>query len=155
MLDETGRLPDAIRAYQSAISLAPTYAVPITAWPWRSEKASQPRKNPASRQAYARLDTVGPWSIPPVTDQKNLADELKIVPRRSKTIKIHSFLIPCHPCSLVLGLLITAIPRDDGDFGDPDSSVNNGAVNNSPHFSAAKPSSGFSGRHPERYLSTH
>ncbi len=84
VLDETGRLPDAIRAYQSAISLAPTYADAHYNLALALEKARQPRKALAHWEAYARLDTVGPWAVHARHQVKKIlaADELKVVPRK-------------------------------------------------------------------------
>ncbi|MGC2696755.1 MAG: tetratricopeptide repeat protein [Candidatus Angelobacter sp.] len=84
VLDETGRLPDAVRAYQSAISLAPTYADAHYNLALAYEKARQPRKALHHWQAYARLDTTGPWSIHAKNQIRKIlaADELKIVPKK-------------------------------------------------------------------------
>lgn len=84
VLDETGRLPDAISAYQSAISLAPTYADAHYNLALAFEKARQPRKALHHWQAYAKLDTIGPWSIHARNQIRKIlaADELKIVPRK-------------------------------------------------------------------------
>jgi tetratricopeptide (TPR) repeat protein len=84
VLDETGRLPDAIRAYESAISLAPTYADAHYNLALALEKARQPRKALNHWQAYARLDTVGPWSIHAKNQIKKIlaADTLKVIPKK-------------------------------------------------------------------------
>lgn len=84
VLDETGRLPDAVRAYQSAISLAPTYADAHYNLALAFEKARQPRRALHHWQAYARLDTNGPWSIHAKNQMRKIlaADELKLVPRK-------------------------------------------------------------------------
>jgi tetratricopeptide (TPR) repeat protein len=84
VLDETERLPDAIRAYQSAISLAPTYADAHYNLALALEKARQPRRALHHWKAYARLDTVGPWSIHARNQIRKIlaADALKIVPRK-------------------------------------------------------------------------
>lgn len=84
VLDETGRLTDAIKAYQSAISLAPTYADAHYNLALALEKARHPRKALHHWQAYAKLDTVGPWSIHARNQIKKIlaADELKIVPKQ-------------------------------------------------------------------------
>jgi tetratricopeptide (TPR) repeat protein len=84
VLDETGRLPDAIKAYQAAISLAPTYADAHYNLALALEKARQPRKALAHWQAYAKLDTVGPWSIHARNQIKKIlaADQLKVIPRK-------------------------------------------------------------------------
>lgn len=84
VLDETGRLPDAIRTYQSAISLAPTYADAHYNLALALEKARQPRKALHHWEAYARLDTVGPWSIHAKNQIKKIlaADQLKVIPKK-------------------------------------------------------------------------
>ena len=84
VLDETGRLPDAIRAYESAISLAPTYADAHYNLALALEKARQPRKALNHWQAYARLDTVGPWSIHARNQIRKIlaADTLQVVPKK-------------------------------------------------------------------------
>jgi tetratricopeptide (TPR) repeat protein len=84
VLDETGRLQDAIRAYSSAIALAPTYADAHYNLALAYDKARQPRKALQHWQAYARLDTVGPWAIHARNQVKKIlaADELKVVARR-------------------------------------------------------------------------
>src|SRR5262249_6434764 len=84
VLDETGRLPDAIKAYQSAISLAPTYADAHYNLALALEKARQPRKALQHWEAYARLDTVGPWSIHARNQIKKIlaSDTLKVVKKK-------------------------------------------------------------------------
>jgi tetratricopeptide (TPR) repeat protein len=84
VLDETGRLADAIRAYVSAISLAPTYADAHYNLALALEKARQPRKALLHWEAYAKLDTIGPWSIHAKNQIKKIlaADQLKVVPRK-------------------------------------------------------------------------
>jgi tetratricopeptide (TPR) repeat protein len=84
VLDETGRLQEAIRAYDSAISLAPTYADAHYNLALAFDKARQPRKALRHWQAYARLDSVGPWAIHARNQIKKIlaADELKVVARR-------------------------------------------------------------------------
>jgi tetratricopeptide (TPR) repeat protein len=81
-LDETGRLPEAIRAYEAAISLAPTYADAHYNLALAYEKARQPRKALTHWQAYSRLDTVGPWAIHARNQVKKIlsTDSLKLVP---------------------------------------------------------------------------
>jgi len=83
VLDETGRLPEAIHSYQSAISLAPTYADAHYNLALAFEKGRQPRKALRHWQAYARLDTTGPWAIHAKNQIKKIlaADQLKIVPK--------------------------------------------------------------------------
>lgn len=83
VLDETGRLEDAMKAYQSAISLAPTYADAHYNLALAYEKAHQPRKALRHWQIYAKLDTIGPWSIHARNQIKKIlaSDRLKVVPR--------------------------------------------------------------------------
>jgi len=84
VLDETGRLQEAISAYQSAISLAATYADAHYNLALAFDKARQPRKALRHWQAYARLDSIGPWAIHARNQIKKIlaADELKVVARR-------------------------------------------------------------------------
>jgi tetratricopeptide (TPR) repeat protein len=84
VLDETGRLNDAIKAYQAAISLAPTYADAHYNLALAFEKGRQPRKALHHWQTYARLDTMGPWSIHAKNQIKKIlaADRLKIMPKK-------------------------------------------------------------------------
>jgi tetratricopeptide (TPR) repeat protein len=84
VLDETGRLPDAVRAYQSAISLAPTYADAHYNLALALEKARQPRKALHHWQAYAKLDTVGPWSVHARNQIRKIlaADTLKVISKK-------------------------------------------------------------------------
>jgi tetratricopeptide (TPR) repeat protein len=62
VLDETGRVHDAITAYRSAVALAPTYADAHYNLALAYEKIKQPRKALAHWRAYVKLDTSGPWS---------------------------------------------------------------------------------------------
>jgi tetratricopeptide (TPR) repeat protein len=84
VLDETGRLPDAIHAYNSAIALAPTYADAHYNLALAYDKARQPRKALRHWQAYARLDTLGPWAIHARNQIKKIlaAEQLKVVAKR-------------------------------------------------------------------------
>jgi tetratricopeptide (TPR) repeat protein len=84
VLDETGRLNEAIKAYQAAISLAPTYADAHYNLALAFEKGRQPRKALHHWQTYARLDTIGPWSIHAKNQIKKIlaADRLKIMPKK-------------------------------------------------------------------------
>jgi tetratricopeptide (TPR) repeat protein len=84
VLDETGRLGDGIRAYQSAVSLAPTYADAHYNLALAFEKARQPRKALRHWQAYVKLDTTGPWAIHARNQIKKIlaADELKVVAKK-------------------------------------------------------------------------
>ncbi len=84
VLDETGRLLEAIKAYEAAISLAPTYADAHYNLALALEKARQPRKALRHWQAYAKLDTMGPWSIHARNQVKKIlaADQLKVIPKK-------------------------------------------------------------------------
>jgi tetratricopeptide (TPR) repeat protein len=85
VLDETGRLQDAIHAYFAAISLAPTYADAHYNLALAYEKARQPRKALNHWQAYAKLDSTGPWALHARNQIKKIlaADSLKVVARRN------------------------------------------------------------------------
>lgn len=84
VLDETGRLPDAIHAYESAIALAPTYADAHYNLALAYEKAREPRKALRHWEAYARLDTTGPWAIHAKNQIKKIlaADSLKMITKK-------------------------------------------------------------------------
>jgi tetratricopeptide (TPR) repeat protein len=84
VLDETGRLQEAIRAYNSAVTLAPTYADAHYNLALAYDKSRLPRKALPHWQAYARLDSVGPWAIHARNQVKKIlaADELKVVARK-------------------------------------------------------------------------
>ena len=81
VLDETGRLPDAIKAYEAAISLAPTYADAHYNLALAYDKARQPRKALRHWEAYARLDSMGPWAAHARNQVKKIlaGDSLKVV----------------------------------------------------------------------------
>ena len=84
VLDETGRLNDAIKAYESAIALASTYADAHYNLALAYEKARQPRKALHHWEIYARLDTMGPWSIHAKSQIKKIlaGDRLKVVTKK-------------------------------------------------------------------------
>lgn len=84
VLDETGHLPEAIKAYESAIALAPTYADAHYNLALAFEKARQPRKALHHWEAYAKLDTTGPWAIHARNQIKKIlaSDALKVVSRK-------------------------------------------------------------------------
>jgi tetratricopeptide (TPR) repeat protein len=83
VLDETGRLNEAITSYQSAISLAPTYADAHYNLALAYEKSRQPRKALHHWEAYARLDTMGPWAVHARNQIKKIlaSERLKVVPK--------------------------------------------------------------------------
>jgi tetratricopeptide (TPR) repeat protein len=84
VLDETGRLPEAIKSYEAAIALAPTYADAHYNLALAFEKARQPRKALHHWEAYAKLDTTGPWAIHARNQIKKIlaGDALKVVARK-------------------------------------------------------------------------
>ena len=62
VLDEMGRLDESIAAYQKAISLSPRYADAHYNLALAYERRGQFRAALRHWQAYAHIDTVGPWS---------------------------------------------------------------------------------------------
>ena len=82
VLDETGRVAEAIQTYTAALQLAPTYADAHYNLALAYEKMKQPRKALPHWRAYVKLDTTGPWA----THAKNQitkilqADGLKLIP---------------------------------------------------------------------------
>ena len=84
VLDETGRLKEAIACYQTAIMLAPTYADAHYNVALAFEKIKQPRKALSHWQAYIKLDTSGPWHNHARQQAQRILQEerLKIVYRR-------------------------------------------------------------------------
>ena len=64
VLDETGRVQEAIQTYKTALQLAPTYADAHYNLALAYEKLREPRKALKHWQAYIKLDTTGPWSMP-------------------------------------------------------------------------------------------
>jgi tetratricopeptide (TPR) repeat protein len=72
------------RFYRKAIEVDPRYALAYFDLGLALEKARQPRKALHHWQAYARLDTIGPWSIHARNQIRKIlaADELKIVPKK-------------------------------------------------------------------------
>jgi tetratricopeptide (TPR) repeat protein len=63
VLDETGRVREAIATYKTAIQLAPTYADAHYNLALAYEKLREPRKALQHWRTYIKLDTVGPWSV--------------------------------------------------------------------------------------------
>ncbi len=84
MLDETGRVEEAIKSYRAALALAPTYADAHYNLALAYEKSREPRKALTHWRAYVRLDTSGPWATHARNQiQKILAAEgLKVVFRK-------------------------------------------------------------------------
>ena len=60
VLDETGRVHEAVPTYKTALQLAPTYADAHYNLALAFEKLREPRKALKHWQAYTRLDTVRP-----------------------------------------------------------------------------------------------
>ena len=63
VLDETGRVQEAIQTYKTALQLAPTYADAHYNLALAFEKIREPRKALKHWQAYVKLDATGPWSV--------------------------------------------------------------------------------------------
>ena len=63
VLDETGRVEEAINTYKTAIQLAPTYADAHYNIALAYEKIREPRKALQHWRAYVKLDTTGPWTV--------------------------------------------------------------------------------------------
>lgn len=83
VLDETGRVPEAIKAYTTALLLAPTYGDAHYNLALAYEKMKQPRKALRHWRAYVRLDSTGPWSVHARNQIRRIltSDSLKIVYR--------------------------------------------------------------------------
>jgi tetratricopeptide (TPR) repeat protein len=84
VLDETGRVHEAIEAYRNALHLAPTYADANYNLALAYEKIGEPRRALAHWKAYVRLDRIGPWSTHARHQIRKIlaADTLKLVYRR-------------------------------------------------------------------------
>jgi len=84
VLDETGRVHEAIEAYRNALHLAPTYADANYNLALAYEKIGEPRRALAHWKAYVRLDRTGPWSTHARHQIRKIlaADTLKLVYRR-------------------------------------------------------------------------
>jgi tetratricopeptide (TPR) repeat protein len=63
VLDETGRVAEAIQTYHAALQLAPTYADAHYNLALAYEKIKEPRKALRHWRAYVKLDTAGPWAV--------------------------------------------------------------------------------------------
>ncbi len=85
VLDETGRVHEAVATYKTALLLAPTYADAHYNLALAYEKLREPRKALKHWQAYVKLDTSGPWSVHARSQIKRIlqADGLKLVYKRS------------------------------------------------------------------------
>ena len=84
VLDETGRVHEAVATYKTALMLAPTYADAHYNIALAYEKLREPRKALKHWQAYIKLDTSGPWSVHARSQIKRIlqADGLKLVYKR-------------------------------------------------------------------------
>ena len=84
VLDETGRVAEAIQAYAAALQLAPTYADAHYNLALAYEKTREPRKALRHWQAYIKLDCNGPWSMHARNQVQRIlqADGLKLIQRR-------------------------------------------------------------------------
>ncbi len=81
VLDETGRVADAIQTYLTALQLAPTYADAHYNLALAYEKIKEPRKALKHWQAYIKLDATGPWSVHARAQVKRIlkSDSLKLI----------------------------------------------------------------------------
>jgi len=86
VLDETGRVQEAILTYKIALQLAPTYADAHYNLALAFEKLKQPRKALPHWRSYIKLDTSSPWAIHARNQiQRILQSEgLKVVFRRDR-----------------------------------------------------------------------
>ena len=87
VLDETGRVQDAIQTYKTALQLAPTYADAHYNLALAYEKLKQPRKALPHWRAYVKLDTASPWAVHARNQiQRILQNEgLKLVPSKGNS----------------------------------------------------------------------
>jgi tetratricopeptide (TPR) repeat protein len=81
VLDETGRILEAIRAYETAVALAPTYADAHYNLALAHERNREPRKALRHWRSYRKLDSNGPWAVHAYNQIKRIlkADRLKLV----------------------------------------------------------------------------
>jgi tetratricopeptide (TPR) repeat protein len=86
VLDETGRVEEAVQSYKTALQLAPTYADAHYNLALAYEKLREPRKALKHWQAYIKLDASGPWSVHARSQIKRIlqADRLRLVHSRHK-----------------------------------------------------------------------
>jgi len=85
-LDETGRITQAVTAYETAIRLAPTYADAHYNLALAYERLGQPRQALPHWQTYVKLDRSGPWAVHARNQIARIleVDKLKVVYRREK-----------------------------------------------------------------------
>lgn len=81
VLDETGRVAEAIQAYNTALQLAPTYGDAHYNLALAYEKVREPRQALKHWRAYVKLDTSGPWAVHARNQIQRIlqADGLKLV----------------------------------------------------------------------------
>jgi tetratricopeptide (TPR) repeat protein len=81
VLDETGRIPEAVAAYGTAIQLAPTYADAHYNLALAYERLRLPRKALHHWKTYLKLDNSGPWAVHARNQVARIleGDRLKIV----------------------------------------------------------------------------
>ena len=86
VLDELKRLPEAIAAYQRAIALVPDYADAHYNLALAYERQNHRRKALRYWQAYARLDSIGPWATHARSQSRRIlaTEKLSIVCRRGQ-----------------------------------------------------------------------
>jgi tetratricopeptide (TPR) repeat protein len=84
VLDETGRVQEAIQTYKTALQLAPTYADAHYNLALAYEKLKQPRKALPHWRAYVKLDTGSPWAVHARNQVQRILqnDGLKLVPSK-------------------------------------------------------------------------
>ena len=84
VLDETGRIAEAVAAYKTAIRLAPTYADAHYNLALAYERLRQPRQALPHWKTYLKLDSSGPWAVHARNQIARIleADKLKIVYKR-------------------------------------------------------------------------
>jgi tetratricopeptide (TPR) repeat protein len=87
VLDETGRVQEAIQTYRTALQLAPTYADAHYNLALAYEKTQQPRKALPHWRAYVKLDTASPWAVHARNQIQRIlqADGLKLVYSRPRS----------------------------------------------------------------------
>jgi tetratricopeptide (TPR) repeat protein len=87
VLDETGRVQEAIQTYKTALQLAPTYADAHYNLALAYEKIRRPRQALQHWRSYVRLDTASPWAIHARNQIQRIlqSDGLKLVYRKDRS----------------------------------------------------------------------
>jgi tetratricopeptide (TPR) repeat protein len=87
VLDETGRVQEAIQTYKTALQLAPTYADAHYNLALAYEKIRRPRQALQHWRSYVRLDTASPWAIHARNQIQRIlqSDGLKLVYRNDRS----------------------------------------------------------------------